>query len=299
MIPLVPALVVSLVMTVPVVVSSDCGCEMDDQWAIALLALSPTINLRAVISAHAPGLTSQASAAEARSVLESLPIVHKPPVIAGSPGPIADRKTPRRGPGVDRLLAESKGCTRERPLTIVMIGPATDVASALLIDPTLADRAAVVAMAFDGWPGGGDPFNVKNDVAAWQVVIDSPIPLTVADCAVTLRHLTVSRADAQARFGGLGRAGETLVTVLSRWLDRAAPLVRKTTGRPDAWPVWDVGAAAVPLGFATVESRPRPRLRDDRTFDHDRPHGTIGWVTVIDGERIWADFAARLKRPSP
>ena len=294
MIPILPALVASFAAPVPVVVSSDCGCEMDDQWAIALLALSPSVDLRAVISAHAPGLNSETSAGRAREVIDLLAIKRKPVVVAGSPGPIADRKTPRRGPGVDRLLAESKGFTRERPLTIVMIGPATDVASALLVDPALADRAVVVAMAFEGWPVGGDPFNVKNDVAAWQVVIDSPIPLTVADCAVTLRHLTLSRADAKARFGGLGPAADALVAIQSKWLDRSPDLVRKTTGSPDAWPVFDVGAAAVPLVFATVEQRPRPRLRDDRTFDHAHPKGTIGWVTAIEGDRIWADFAVKL-----
>ncbi len=295
MIPLLPALLVTLAAPVPVVVSSDCGCEMDDQWAIALLALSPSIDLRAVISAHAPGLTPESSAAQARAVLGVLPIERKPPVIAGSPGPIADRKTPRRGPGVDRLLAESKGFTRERPLTIVMIGPATDVASALLIDPTLADRAAVVAMAFEAWPGGGDPFNVKNDVAAWQVVIDSPIPLTVADGAVTIRDLMMTREAARARFGGLGPPGEFLAETLARWLDRSPALARRITGSAESWPVWDCGAAAVPLGLARVEHRPRPALRDDRTFDHDHPRGTIGWVTSIDGERLWSDLAARLK----
>ena len=41
----------------PVVLSTDCGCEMDDQWALALLALSPAIDLRAVVGAHCPGLT--------------------------------------------------------------------------------------------------------------------------------------------------------------------------------------------------------------------------------------------------
>lgn len=293
MTPIAAALMAALAPT-PVVVSSDCGCEMDDQWAIALLALSPSIDLRAVISAHAPGLTPEASAAEARDVLDRLPIARKPPVVAGSPGPIADRTTPRRGPGVDRLLELSRGFSRDRRLTIVMIGPATDVASALLIDPGLADRAEVVAMAFDAWPGGGDPFNVKNDVAAWQVVIDSDIPLTVADVAVTRRHLTLSRAEAKARFGHLGPPAERLLAIQARWLDRAADLVRRTTGMPDAWPVWDLGAAAVPLGFATVDRRPRPRLRDDRTFDHAHPRGTIGWVTSIDGDRLWADFAARL-----
>jgi inosine-uridine nucleoside N-ribohydrolase len=295
MIQVATALMSSLAAPTPVVVSSDCGCEMDDQWAIALLALSPSIDLRAVVSAHAPGLTPQASAAEARRVLDCLSIARKPTVIEGSALPIIDRTTPRRGPGVDRILAESKGHTREKPLTIVMIGPATDVASALLADPTLADRAAVVSMAFTAWPAGGDPFNVKNDVAAWQVVIESPIPLTVADCAVTQKHLTLSRADAKARFGGLGPAAEGLLAIQSRWLDRSPDLVRRTTGSADAWPVWDVGAAAVLLGYAKVENHPRPRLRDDRTFDHADARGPIGWVTTIDGDRLWADFAVRLK----
>ena len=47
--------------------------------------------------------------------------------------------------------------------------------------------------------------------------------------------------------------------------------------------------------MATVETRPRRRLRDDRTFDHEHPRATIDWVTAIDGERLWADLAARLK----
>ena len=35
------------------------------------------------------------------------------------------------------------------------------------------------------------------------------------------------------------------------------------------------------LGMARTESRPRPRLRDDLTFDLDNPRGTIEWVTSI------------------
>ena len=86
MLPLAPVLIGTLAAPIPVVVSSDCGCEMDDQWAIALLAVSPTIDLRAVVSAHAPGLTPASSAAQAEAVLDVLPIARKPPVIAGSPG---------------------------------------------------------------------------------------------------------------------------------------------------------------------------------------------------------------------
>jgi purine nucleosidase len=278
----------------PVVISTDCGCEMDDQWAIAFLTLSGSFDVRAIITAHAPGLSSSATEKVARAVLDRLPAARKPPVVAGSSEPLTDRKTPRRNAGVDRLLAESKGFSPDRRLKVVMIGPATDVASALLIDPTLVDRIDVYAMAFDGWPKGGDPFNVRNDVAAWQVVIDSPVPLTVADGEVTRKHLTLTRVEAKARFACLSPAADYLVSIQSGWLDRAPRLAREITGSPDAWPVWDLGPVAALIGFAEVESRPRPRLRDDRTLDHEHPEGKIGWVKSIDRKAVWDRLAASL-----
>jgi purine nucleosidase len=281
----------------PVLISTDCGCEMDDQWAIAFLTLSGAFDVRAVITAHAPGLSppaAESSAKVARAVLDRLPVQKKPPVIAGSSEPLKDRKTPRKNAGVDRLLTESKGFSRDQRLKVVMLGPATDVASALLIDPTLADRIDVYAMAFDGWPKGGDPFNVRNDVAAWQVVIDSLVPLTVADGEVTRKHLTLTRAEAKSLFAGLGPAGAYLVSIQTGWLDRQPRLAREITGSPDAWPVWDLGPVAALSGFAEVETRSRPRLRDDRTFDHEHPGGKIGWVKSIDGKAVWSRLASSL-----
>ncbi len=282
---------------IPVVISSDCGCEMDDQWAIAHLCLAPSISVRAIITAHAPKFAppaSETSATAARAVLNLLPPSRRPPVIAGANLPLVDRKSPRPSKGADRLVAESKGFTSDRRLTVVQIGPATDVASGLLIDPTLADRIAVVAMAFDGWPKGGDPFNVRNDVAAWQVLINSTVPLTVVDAAVSLRNLTVTREQAAQRFAGRGTAGRGLVAYQTLWLDRQSELARAVTGSTDAWPVWDCGTVAVLLGFAEVVEHPRPRLRDDRTFDHIQTNGTIRWVSRIDGDRLWDDFASLL-----
>ena len=49
------------------------------------------------------------------------------------------------------------------------------------------------------------------------------------------------------------------------------------------------------LGMTTTETKPRPRLRVDLTFDLDRPRGTIEWVTAIDEVRLWADLVARIK----
>src|SRR5205807_5297772 len=121
----------------------------------------------AVIGAHAPGMAAPAAetaAGHAREVLQELRFDPMPPVVAGASQPLVDASTPVEGDGTRLILREAHGFSPERRLAVLVIGPATDVASALLLDPTLADRIEVVAMAFDRWPEGGDPFNVHNDV---------------------------------------------------------------------------------------------------------------------------------------
>src|SRR4051812_1358309 len=65
----------------PVVVSTDIGAEVDDQWALAHLALSPAVELKGVVTTHAPSLPEPAAdsaARVARELLDLLPIKDKP-----------------------------------------------------------------------------------------------------------------------------------------------------------------------------------------------------------------------------
>ena len=39
-----------------VLLTTDCGVDMDDQWAIVHLALHPAFDLRSVVTTHAPNL---------------------------------------------------------------------------------------------------------------------------------------------------------------------------------------------------------------------------------------------------
>jgi inosine-uridine nucleoside N-ribohydrolase len=180
----------------------------------------------------------------------------------------------------------------------VVIGAATDLASALLADPSLAERIQIVAMAFRNWPDGGDEFNVKNDAKAWQVLLQSTAPIVVADGAAALKHLCMSRERAQSLFGNRCDAGRYLSDLLSDWLDRRSDLVQTITGGRTSWPVWDEGTVAYLLGMAKTEAHPRPQLRDDMKFEHpsadDSSGAIIQWITSIDSDKLWEDFAQKL-----
>jgi purine nucleosidase len=240
----------------PVVITTDIGAEVDDQWTISHMALSPEIDLKGIVTTHAPNLaapSAETSANYARELVGKLAAKSRPPVLVGSSKALSSPGKPIPNSAVDFLVEQARGKTAENRLTVVVLGAATDVASALLTDPTWADRVSIVAMGFNGYPQGGDPWNVKNDPIAWRTLLESRVPIVVGDVEVTKK------------------------------------LLRMTPDR----------AHTILLGMATAESRPRPKLRDDLSFDLENPQGTIQWITSIDEGKLWPDLAAKIKAAAP
>ncbi len=59
-----------------VVVTTDIGAEVDDQWTLAHMALSPELDIKGVVTTHAPNLTAPAAetaATYARELVAKLP----------------------------------------------------------------------------------------------------------------------------------------------------------------------------------------------------------------------------------
>jgi purine nucleosidase len=288
-----------------VVLTTDCGADLDDQGALAQLALTPELELRGVVTTHAPTPRLPAPAAESsarcvREVLGHLPLRHQPAVLAGSSVPLESKSAPLRNAGVDFILRESRPYSRGRRLALLVIGAGTDVASALLTDPTLVDRVEIISMGFTSWPKGGEEWNVKNDVRAWQVILDSGAEVVVGDGVTTARDLTVTREGARALFESSGDAGRFLAGLHTAWLDSEAALCEGITGSRDAWPVWDQVTVAYLLGLTQSKKFPRPALRDDLRFLHGAASAARGpalkWIISIDSERLWARFVRDLRK---
>src|SRR5579862_895900 len=98
----------------PVLLTTDCGADIDDQWAIAHLVRSPGFDVRAIVTTHTgshPILAAPAaetSARNAREVLEHVPHRKNPDVIPGSSVPLKSR-SPLPNAGVARIISESRG----------------------------------------------------------------------------------------------------------------------------------------------------------------------------------------------
>jgi len=226
----------------------------------------------------------------AGEVLDLLPLTSRPPVIEGANRPLADGGS-RSPSGADFIVEQARDHTTSDRLGVLIIGAATDVALALLSDETLGDRIEIIAMAFDGWPTGHDSFNVRNDPMAWDIVLRSRAPITIGDADVTLRQLAMTRQHAQELLGDCEPGGPYLVRLLNEWLDAHPILVQQVTGNADSWPVWDQVVVAHLLGMTSIETFPRPSLRDglgdDLGFDHHEvTDRAIDWITDIDASRL-------------
>jgi purine nucleosidase len=284
--------------TRPVVLTTDCGADMDDQWAIAHVSLSPAFDLRAIVTTHTGKHTilaapaAEISARNARDVLTHMGR-SQVTVIPGSSVALTSR-TPLRNAGVERILSESKKFSPDHRLTVLVIGAATDTASALLLDTKLADRIEIIAMGFSSWEKGGHEFNIENDPIAWQVILDSDVPVTVGDGQVSIHDLSLTSERAHALFDRVGFRGRYLAGLLDQWISAHPDLLRNVTGDAKVWPVWDEVTVAYMLGMTKSEQRPRPKMKSDLSFDHSAKHGVITWVTAVDGDLLWSDLGHQL-----
>ena len=275
----------------PVILSSDCGTEIDDQWQVIYLAISPEIDVLGFVGNHA---RNSLTAAQARDtildVLENrLGMAGHPPVLAGSDGPIASPSKPNDNEGVRFLIEQSKRFSPTERLNVLIIGSHSDVASSILADPSIVQRIRVVMMGVDGWPGGNDPWNVKNDPDAARVVFESGVPLVVGCGEVCTRDLSFTTEECRALVGDIGPCGAWLAQCFAEFGGRIDYEGRKV------WPIWDCITGAYLLGFASVTEYHRPRIGPDLLFDHANPQGQLTWVTRVDTQRFWADFTAKLR----
>ena len=275
--------------------SADVGAEVDDQWAIAHLALSPRVNLLGIVTTHTPYLRAQRSAEIAQEVLNHLPIQEKPPVVPGSSTPLESVDKPQHNEGIEFILETARRYSPEKPLTLLTIGAATDAASALLLDPSIAQRVRMVSMAFHSVQNGGREFNVQNDPKAWQVILETSVPLTIGCAEMCIRYLTLSRERAKERFGGISPAADYLVGLLEWWFAEHSDTCRAVTGKEDAWPIWDETVTAHLLGLTEVELLPRPPLLDNLDLEFRSGGDTVRWIKAVRADALWSDLMALLR----
>lgn len=285
----------------PVILSTDVGNEIDDQWAITYLLTQPGFDVLGIASAHAPSLPEPAAHNTykvLREVVEQrLGLTVHPPLLEGSSLPLANGTTPQRSAAASFIVEQSRLFSSEHRLNVLVIGAATDMASALLIDPTVADRVRVVAMAFKNLqPEGAHEYNEQNDPEAWRLLLASRTPIVVGTGDVCTQFLSLTYEQAHTLLQNHGPVAAWLWEDYQRWYySNVKPL--RVADFSKSWVIWDIITLAYLRGLATAEAVPRPEL--DQRMNFVRPAkeafpGTFASIQHVDSAKLWAEFLSGL-----
>ncbi len=208
-----------------VIIDTDAKNEADDQFAIVHALLSPSLDIRGLIAAHFGTSRSERSMEESREEIDLLlhltGLEQNVTVANGAASGIADERTPRDSEGAQLIIAESRLARPGDPLFVAFLGPLTDMASAILLDPTIVQRDIVVI-----WIGGvgyggvetypGVEFNLRNDIAAANVVYDSGITIWQVPSNV-YSQVSVSYTELEEKIGGTSKLADYLISQTMEW----------------------------------------------------------------------------------
>jgi len=280
-----------------VVLDTDTYNEVDDQFALAHLLLSPEeVEIEAVYAApFFNGRSSSPADGMEKSYDEIARVIDlvggpRPPVFRGStsylPGPALPVKSAAAADLVERALAMKEG---ER-LYVAGIAAATNLASALLLEPKIADRIALVWLGGHGpqWPDTRE-FNLQQDLHAARVLLDSPVPLILLPCYPVTSHLIVTVPELEKHLEPQSKLGAYLTEIVRHYGDNS-PGWSKV--------IWDISASAwlVNPGWIATGEEPSPLLRDDVTWGDRTGRRPVQIAHGLNRDAIFADFYAKAAR---
>ncbi len=224
-------------------------------------------------------------------VLDAAQPEHRPAVHRG-----ADRFMTDPDDMVDsaaaRAIVELVHASPER-LFVAVLGASTNVAAALLLDPTIAKKMTVVFVA--GYPSASphvdDSFNLLQDRNASNRLLADDVNLVYIPGYQAADTLSVSLPDLERHVAGCGPLGELLVQ-----LYHDNPLAAEPTKPGHSWVMWDLAPIAWlidPSWVPTVDTEAASVGADHRW--HRRP-GTMVEAFRVDRRSIYIDFYERLAR---
>lgn len=203
---------------------------------------------------------------------------------------------PVESEAVESLIALAKTARPEAPIHVAIIGAPTNVASALLVDPSIAPQLRVLFLA--GYPSGAglpdDSFNLVQDRHASNVLFESDVPLLYVPGYQVAEVLQLALPAAREWLEGRSRLAQYLYET---YIENPIEPSPETPGK--SWVLWDVIATAWLIEPAWVPTRevPRARVRADHTWE-PVPGGRRTMQEAYGARRnaILADLLERVTR---
>jgi purine nucleosidase len=298
-----------------VLLDSDANNELDDQHAIAYLLFSgDAFDVEGItVNRTRGGGDVELQALEAERIVTLAGLRRVFPVIRGANGSfaeIAPHIREKRFDGhaaVDAIIEQAKASTSQ-PLVLLPVGKLTNVALALLKDPSIASKVRIVWLG-SNYPEPGE-YNQENDEGALQYVLDTDVPFEIAlvryGTPSGTDHVRATREEIHQRMPGKGPRIRVPITgrhggKFATFGDYSVNLFDhiELSGTPPSRALYDMAAVAIVKNPAWAHARkiPAPKLENGKWAERPGNARTITIWENFDREAILKDFFATMDRP--
>lgn len=273
---------------IKLIIDADTANEVDDLFAIVRAIAEPKFDLLGINSAqfHISPLASDTTALESQKLNEDIiRLMNKPnlPLPLGSNTPLSSPHQPKISAASNFIIQEAHKLNGGQKLNIAILGPCTNIASAILQDSTIIPKLSIHYIGF--WHDAENntydkkEFNSGNDTVAVNLLLNTVGLDFNVMTATTCQHLVFEKTNADKHLKGKGGIADYLVNrweTYERWFD-------KEDLKKEKWIMWDV---------AIIEALIHPHLAIKETFTTptENTRRYIKAYTSIEVEDMKKDF---------
>ena len=286
--------------SIDVVLDTDAFNEIDDQFCIAyMLCSAPKLQTKAIYAApyynHRSNSPADGMEKSYQEILNITSLCGRDDLheacFKGSNHYLPNEETAVESDAAKDLAKRAMDYTAENPLYVLAIGAITNVASALLLEPAIAERIVVVFLGGNAHHMPPNPeFNLMQDIAAGRVVFGSGAALVQLPCWGVVSHLTTTEPELRHHIKGKSPLGDYLYDVTCK--------AAIEDGGNEAWSrvIWDISTVAwlISEDFTSDMLIPSPIPTYEHGYVHDHRRHLMRYVYYVNRDRIFKDMFEKI-----
>ncbi len=234
---------------VRIIVDADTANEIDDLYAIVRALVAPEFKVEGVTSAHFTRSTEandtvHRSQALNEQLLQAMNLQDVIPHPVGGDRSMPAPDVPVDSPAARLIIERAHAGSADDKLTVVALGACTNLASALVLDPSIESKVVFAFIDGDYKHGQWGPgiFNWRNDIHAVKAIFESNVDYVHMPARSVSVEMKLLKQDVDEHLKGRGGVWDVLV-------DRWETFPRTAKSREKV--MWDV---------ALIEALLRPEL---------------------------------------
>ncbi len=303
-----------------VIIDNDFSGDPDGLYQLAHHLLSPSVEIRAIIGSHLrvndgfdnSKVQAENAAAKAKELVNIINPNATFPVFAGSNTALVNDTTPIKNAATAFIIQEALRTDTKTPLFVVCGAGLTEIASALLAAPQIAEKLTLIWIGGSEYPDLAVPppnystveYNLNIDIAAARVVFNrSQVPIwqvprnAYRQCLMPFSQLLL-------QVKNKGKAGNYLFAQLEGLLGKFQKYGLKPA---ETYVLGDSPLVLLTALQAQFESDPSssdyvlkqsPLINQHGTYEHNHRGRLIRVYTRLDTYLMFSDLLAKLELAS-